>query len=988
MYEEKVNTVIFMDGQNILDTRNVKYSEEMKKIPQAPKHFGRRFIGWYVSGSRDTVVEHPADYPMEEDTIFEAAYKLDREEGESRAYLFAYFTDNNEGEKLFYGVSRDGYTFRQLNQGRPVFTSTLGTRHLRDPYVFRGEDGYYYITATDLHGTGTPNSTILMYKSADLISICGSLLFDYKQFPNFRDTKRAWAPQAIWCPCHVNEDGTRGAYMVYLAMMKESDAAAVGTVMYHQFTTDLMDPSKYTEPEMMLEGQENGLYRESGAIDGDIIYDPVNKRYLMFFDGGAIARCDTVDGVYREIGTRSFDRTLRVEGSNIYKLLHQDKWIIMADGNAFGCGFQAAETTDFNTFTRLTEKTDCNLDFIPRHGYVIPISEEQLQILFDEYGEAELPETAADEASEGNYRLLSYTTDGSEYMPGKWPIIGGSLHLAVSKDGGASYEPLNSGIGVLFAEADYGEANPVNGSPKMMRDPCVFRRKDGGFGVIAARADETSDIDATDGRAMIYTSEDLTEFDFQGYLSLDHCAVSKVKCEYGEGVYKISWTNAEGRRREGATTDFRSVSQAKDSDDLYAPPMHNLPNAQGTNSLTISRSEYESLRAGLNAPENTGVKEFEPIMAKAGEDILLPKTAAAVYSDGSTADYPVEWDVSGLDTSKAGEYILTGAIRAKEYPSDMIADRADPCIIKRNGMYYFAATRDSGGQTVLNLRAADSIEGIAAARDHEIFAGDGGLIWAPEIHDVDGRLLILFAAGPKWNKVQSHVMIFNGGNPLNKNDWSAPVRVRKQSGEYLIENGITLDMTCFCYHGIWYYAWAQRVIEDAEYGMGSSDIHIASFHPADPTVLTSEDAVIARPVYGWERSAAAVNEGPFTIEHNGSLYMTIAVNGCNSSYGIKMISLREGGNPLCPSDWMAKGYPLLATAWNLSEPGPGHSSFTTDENGDDVLIYHWGRAGKGRTTSAKRVHWNGAGEPVLNIPHGQEITSDFRTVKIKVIITY
>ena len=151
-----------------------------------------------------------------------------------------------------------------------------------------------------------------------------------------------------------------------------------------------------------------------------------------------------------------------------------------------------------------------------------------------------------------------------------------------------------------------------------------------------------------------------------------------------------------------------------------------------------------------------------------------------------------------------------------------------------------------------------------------------------------------------------------------------------------------------------------RKVDDETYGTGSSDIYISEINPENPEILASEAVVISKPVYGWERNETTVDEGPFTIQHNGRLFMTIATNGCSPSYAIKLLSLKEGGNPLNAEDWKAKGYPLLATAWNTSEPGPGHSSFTTDENGNDILIYHWGKNGKGRTTSGKRVHWSKA----------------------------
>lgn len=326
-------------------------------------------------------------------------------EDDMTAYLFAYFRDNRE-EALCYGVSRDGYSFRALNGGEPTFTSTLGTNHLRDPFIFRGEDNYFYIVVTDMNSsTGwSSQSTIAIFKTKDLINIDEKILIDYKDFNGFKDCSRAWAPQIIWCPEHDNGNGTKGAYMIYLALETKSTAATLGTVMYKHFATDLMDASAYTAPELMIAGEENGDYCKSGAIDGDIIYDGINSRYLMYFDGVHVAASETIDGTYTELsansegiyqGTSPFT-SYRSEGSNIFKLNNEEKWIYCADGDAFGTGYLVFETTDFKSYKQIggkgSEEVLIDYDFTPRHGYVIPITEKELEALMDKYGYVELPD--------------------------------------------------------------------------------------------------------------------------------------------------------------------------------------------------------------------------------------------------------------------------------------------------------------------------------------------------------------------------------------------------------------------------------------------------------------------------------------------------------------------------------------------------------------------------------------------------------------------
>ncbi len=353
------------------------------------------------SGTGDSTasLEAPeADSSTAADTSYENSDEKEEDDMKT-SYLFAYFRGNDQ-ENLCYGVSRDGRNFRKLNGGNEVFTSYLGTKCMRDPFVFEGEDGLFYIVATDMRCANGWNSqsTIVVYKTPDLIDITDGVLVDYKQFKGFGRCSRAWAPQVIWCPEHENEDGSRGAYMIYLALEKGD---GLGTIMYKNFTTDLMDASKYTVPEMMLTGEDKGKYNGqngavNGAIDGDIIRDTINDRWIMFFDGRHISVSDSVEGPYTEL-REPYTKThgaAALEGSNIYKLLPKDsggvdKWIICADGDAFGYGFCVSETTDFEKYTMKRSGLDFSFDFIPRHGYVITLTDEQYDRLISEYGDVD-----------------------------------------------------------------------------------------------------------------------------------------------------------------------------------------------------------------------------------------------------------------------------------------------------------------------------------------------------------------------------------------------------------------------------------------------------------------------------------------------------------------------------------------------------------------------------------------------------------------------
>src|SRR4051794_13560207 len=73
---------------------------------------------------------------------------------ELSGYLFVYFKD--ETHSLYFAISRDGYSFTDVNGGKPVMDGTklAEQKGIRDPHIARGPDGAFYLAMTDLHING------------------------------------------------------------------------------------------------------------------------------------------------------------------------------------------------------------------------------------------------------------------------------------------------------------------------------------------------------------------------------------------------------------------------------------------------------------------------------------------------------------------------------------------------------------------------------------------------------------------------------------------------------------------------------------------------------------------------------------------------------------------------------------------------------------------------------------------------------------------
>ncbi|GII81796.1 hypothetical protein Sru01_67780 [Sphaerisporangium rufum] len=124
------------------------------------------------------------------------------------AYVMAYFTESPSMQAADYGlhlaVSRDGLNWTPLNQNNPVVTPTAGQQGLRDPQVFRKNDGTFVVIATDLKGTnfGSNSPYLHVWDSVDLTNLTGYRLV---RFQTTND--HTWAPTVFW-------DATRGQYAV------------------------------------------------------------------------------------------------------------------------------------------------------------------------------------------------------------------------------------------------------------------------------------------------------------------------------------------------------------------------------------------------------------------------------------------------------------------------------------------------------------------------------------------------------------------------------------------------------------------------------------------------------------------------------------------------------------------------------------------------------------------------------------------------------
>lgn len=277
--------------------------------------------------------------------------------------------------------------------------------------------------------------------------------------------------------------------------------------------------------------------------------------------------------------------------------------------------------------------------------------------------------------------------------------------------------------------------------------------------------------------------------------------------------------------------------------------------------------------------------------------------------------------------------LAQAADKSAKIVNPLVLQRADPQIFRHNdGFYYMMASVPEYDR--LAIRRARTLAGLATAEETVVWrrpeSGQmAGYIWAPELHHFDGQWHIYFAAGNGDDKfhIRTYVLSSADANPLT-GKWSL-------AGQLVTPwDTFTLDSTTFVHRGVRYLCWAQH-----EPGIDTnSNLYLAPL--ATPTTLAAKPARLTVPTYDWETIGFKVNEGPALLARNGRLFLTYSAAATDYHYCMGMLTARDDADIMDPASWVKSPEPVFKSSPAHNIWGPGHNSFTVDENGRDMLVYH------------------------------------------------
>ncbi|WP_088654767.1 glycoside hydrolase family 43 protein [Geofilum rhodophaeum] len=270
----------------------------------------------------------------------------------------------------------------------------------------------------------------------------------------------------------------------------------------------------------------------------------------------------------------------------------------------------------------------------------------------------------------------------------------------------------------------------------------------------------------------------------------------------------------------------------------------------------------------------------------------------------------------------------------------LVEQRADPFVYRHSdGYYYFTGSVPTYDR--IELRKSRTLEGLAKAETHDVwFKHDKGPmsqhVWAPELHYLDGKWYIYFAASEVddiW-KLRPYVLECRGQDPL-KDGWKELGQMQAADGDEKSFIDFSLDATVFEHQGKRYFCWAEKTGGQ----FAASNLYLAEME--SPIKLKTAQFMLTTPDYDWERIGFWVNEGPAVIKHQGKIYITFSASATGACYCMGMMEADENADLMDRNSWSKSRYPVLQTDYEKRIFGPGHNSFTVAEDGKTPLcIYH------------------------------------------------
>lgn len=313
-----------------------------------------------------------------------------------------------------------------------------------------------------------------------------------------------------------------------------------------------------------------------------------------------------------------------------------------------------------------------------------------------------------------------------------------------------------------------------------------------------------------------------------------------------------------------------------------------------------------------------------------------------------------------LSQAQAPEMKARSSGYAEQVEGPLLPSGPDPWVTQRNGVYYYTST----GRDHISLRKTTDMRHLADATPIVVWRAPpqgphSTSIWAPELHDLDGKWYLYVTGADKAHDDDAHRNVF-----VLENDSPDPTQGKWIDKGMLNTHFNGIDGTVFDHAGKRYFVYSAYVGDH-------SDLIIAPM--ASPWRLGEPQVDIAHPSYSWEmQGGRKILEAPEFIQGpRGDVFLTYSASACwSDGYSLGLLRAGPDADLLNPASWHKSPTPVLASSARLGIYAPGHNGFFKTADGKDWIIFHanggpdW-KCTPRRAPYIKPFHWNAQGQPVF-----------------------
>src|SRR5581483_8021549 len=270
------------------------------------------------------------------------------------------------------------------------------------------------------------------------------------------------------------------------------------------------------------------------------------------------------------------------------------------------------------------------------------------------------------------------------------------------------------------------------------------------------------------------------------------------------------------------------------------------------------------------------------------------------------------------------------------FTNPLLPTGPDPWVEYHDGVYYYMNTTGDN----LTLWKTRDVTDLKSAPKKVVWTPPASgpyshEIWAPEIHFLQGKWYIYFAADAGTNPTHRIWVIENASADPFQGEWTFKGKLADRLDKWAIDGSVFEDK------GRLYFVWSGWEGDEN----GTQSIYIARLK--NPWTVEGDRARISTPEYPWEKVGDIppqlkegnpphidVNEGPEVLQHDGKIFLVYSASACwTDNYALGMLTAESGVNLLDPAVWKKSARPVFQQSSENHVYATGHNSFFKSPDG-------------------------------------------------------